>query len=69
MRQVVETLGAIDHGDFSARLPSDWTGLEGKVADNLNSMSSRLERFNTSLVSLRRRGRPGGKGQCPARDG
>ncbi len=54
MRQVVETLGAIDHGDFSARLPSDWTGLEGKVADNLNSMASRLERFNTSLVSLRR---------------
>ena len=37
------------------RLPSDWTGMEGKVAESFNSIASRLNRFNTSLVRLRRR--------------
>src|SRR5579862_5000221 len=54
MRELVLALDAIDNGDFTARIPLHWSGLEGKVADSLNSMSGRLERFNKSLVNLRR---------------
>src|SRR5579871_2363858 len=54
MREILATLDAIDDGDFTARMPAHWPGLEGKVADSLNSMSARLERFNKSLVNLRR---------------
>jgi len=41
-------------GDFSVRLPGDWTGLEGKIADTFNEivasnarMASELERVGT----------------------
>jgi HAMP domain-containing protein/signal transduction histidine kinase/DNA-binding response OmpR family regulator len=46
-------LSAVREGDFSARLPSDWTGLEGRVADELNIITARMERFNSSLIRLR----------------
>src|SRR5690242_3266590 len=50
-------------GDFSVRLPSDWTGLDGKIADIFNEMVGRMERFGDSLVRLRnevgRKGRIG----------
>src|SRR5258708_7950879 len=54
MRQLVRALDAMRDGDFSLRLPSDWSNLQGKVADSLNAISVRMERFNTSLVRLRR---------------
>ena len=54
MKQLVMVLDAVRDGDFTARLPSDWVGMEGKVADSLNSISSRMQRFNASLVRLRR---------------
>src|SRR4051812_11347242 len=54
MRRLVSALDAVRDGDFSARLPSEWVGLEGKVADSLNNISARMERFNTSLIRLRR---------------
>ena len=54
MKQLLVTLDALQDGDFSVRLPSDWTGLEGKVAERLNGMSTRMERFNSSLQRLRR---------------
>jgi HAMP domain-containing protein/CheY-like chemotaxis protein/signal transduction histidine kinase len=54
MRQLLTTLGDFGDGDFSARLPSDWTGLEGRVADRVNQIASRMENFNTSLLRLRR---------------
>src|SRR3954466_3252934 len=53
MKQLVSTLAAIEEGDFSARLPSDWVGLEGRVAQSVNSISARMERFNVSLLRLR----------------
>jgi HAMP domain-containing protein/CheY-like chemotaxis protein/signal transduction histidine kinase len=44
-------LQAVRDGDFSVRLPGDWTGLEGKIADTVNEivqsnarMASELER-------------------------
>src|SRR5450755_43676 len=54
MRQLLATLGDFGDGKFSARLPSDWTGLEGRVADKINQIASRMENFNTSLLRLRR---------------
>jgi HAMP domain-containing protein/CheY-like chemotaxis protein/signal transduction histidine kinase len=54
MKQLVSVLGAIRDGDFTGRLPTDWTGLEGRVAETINSISLRMERFNTSLMRLRR---------------
>src|SRR5947207_11851710 len=52
-RQLLATLGAVRDGDFSARLPSDWTGLDGKVADTVNQIVSRMERSNVNLLRLR----------------
>src|SRR5262247_3361086 len=45
---------AVRNGDFSVRLPGDWTGLHGKLADTFNeivganaSMARELERVGT----------------------
>ena len=45
---------AVRDGDFSVRLPGDWTGLEGKIADTVNEiiasnakMARELERVGT----------------------
>ncbi|HEY1172203.1 MAG TPA: HAMP domain-containing protein [Verrucomicrobiae bacterium] len=54
MKQLLAMLNAVEDGDFSARLPSDLTGLEGKVADRFNTIAARLERFNQNLLRLRR---------------
>ena len=54
MKQLLITLGELSDGDFSVRLPSDWIGLEGRVADRLNQFANRMENFNKSLLRLRR---------------
>jgi HAMP domain-containing protein/CheY-like chemotaxis protein/signal transduction histidine kinase len=54
MRQLVAALGAVRDGDFDVRLPVDWTGLEGKVVDHLNAITTRLRRSNDSMLRLRR---------------
>src|SRR5881397_3315379 len=38
MRQVLHGLNAVRKGNFSVRLPGDWTGLEGKIADVFNEI-------------------------------
>src|SRR6188474_1629389 len=35
---LLRDLQAVANGDFSVRLPSDWTGLEGKIADTFNEI-------------------------------
>ena len=47
---------AVKNGDFSVRLPGDWTGLHGKIADTFNeivtanaSMARELERVGTTV--------------------
>jgi HAMP domain-containing protein/CheY-like chemotaxis protein/signal transduction histidine kinase len=51
MSELLRVLHAVRDGDFSVRLPGDWTGLEGKIADTVNEiitanarMASELER-------------------------
>src|SRR3569623_1553582 len=38
MRVLLATLQAYRNGDFSVRMPADWTGLPGKIADTLNEI-------------------------------
>src|SRR2546426_410459 len=38
LRTVLSSLQAMRDGDFSVRLPGDWTGLEGKIADTFNEI-------------------------------
>jgi HAMP domain-containing protein len=52
-RQLLEGLTAMKSGDFSVRLPSDLTGLDGKVADTFNEVVGRMERYGEGLSHLR----------------
>jgi HAMP domain-containing protein len=52
-RQLLGALTSMRDGNFSVRLPSDWVGLDGKVADTVNAIASRMERFNTGLLRHR----------------
>ncbi|HEX6542165.1 MAG TPA: response regulator [Ktedonobacterales bacterium] len=38
IRALLQALQAMRAGDFSARLPGDWIGLEGKIADTFNDI-------------------------------
>ena len=38
LREVLKALRAMRDGDFSARLPSDWSGLTGKISDIFNEI-------------------------------
>src|SRR3954470_11695124 len=53
-RLVLKALIAARDGDFSSRLPSEWTGLDGKIADSFNeimlanqTMERELDRVST----------------------
>ena len=35
-RQILSALVAFKNGDFTKRLPDDWTGISGKIADAFN---------------------------------
>ncbi len=49
LRQLLFTLQAMRGGDFSARLPTDWPDLWGKIADAFNDISSANERMAQQL--------------------
>ena len=61
-RVTLNVLTAVKRGDFSARMPSNWTGTAGKVASALNDIiesNQRLERELRRLEPARRQGGPG----------
>jgi HAMP domain-containing protein/signal transduction histidine kinase/DNA-binding response OmpR family regulator len=49
MHQLLHALQAMRIGDFSVRLPSDQTGLEGKIADTFNEIAAANERMASEL--------------------
>jgi len=49
LRELLRALQAMRVGDFSARLPGDWTGVMGKVADAFNDIVSSNERMAAEL--------------------
>lgn len=58
---LLNALQAVRNGDFSVRLPSDWTGLAGKIADTFNDVVTANDNLASELSkvseSVGRRGR------------
>ena len=50
--KLLGALRAVRKGDFSVRLPDNWTGMAGKVADTLNEVIELNERFAEELQRL-----------------
>jgi len=61
LRELLVALQAMKVGDFSARLPSDWSGVSGKIADTFNDIIASNERMAAELervgVTVGREGR------------
>jgi HAMP domain-containing protein len=51
-KQVLAALMAFKRGDFSARLPEDWTGVPGKIADAFNTVIETNERMTRELERI-----------------
>jgi HAMP domain-containing protein/CheY-like chemotaxis protein/signal transduction histidine kinase len=51
MRVLLATLTAYRNGDFSVRMPVDWTGLPGKIADMLNEI---IDMSSATVVEFER---------------
>ncbi|KQV61751.1 HAMP domain-containing protein [Duganella sp. Root336D2] len=54
LKLILSTLMALKKGDFSARLPSDWTGMSGKIADTLNDIIETNERMVKAVTEVSR---------------
>src|SRR5438034_10882471 len=52
--QLLAALMAFKRGDFSARLPEDWTGVPGKIADTFNSVIEANQRMTCELERIGR---------------
>src|SRR5579884_3665401 len=53
-RQLLTALTALKKGDFSTRLPLDWAGAAGKIADAFNEVVERNERMANELERISR---------------
>ncbi|MEX2142724.1 MAG: HAMP domain-containing protein [Pirellulales bacterium] len=53
-KSLLSALTALKRGDFTVRLPGEWTGLAGKVADAFNEVIERNERMHHELGRLSR---------------
>src|SRR5207248_399479 len=51
-KALLTALTALKKGDFSARLPLDWTGVAGKVADTFNDVIELNERMAKELERI-----------------
>src|SRR5436853_2357918 len=54
LKQLLNALIAFKRGSFSVRLPADWTGLSGKVADTFNEVIAINERMSHELKRIGR---------------
>src|SRR5262249_34200721 len=50
--QLLTALAAFKRGDFSARLPENWTGVAGKIADTFNAVIETNERMTRELERI-----------------
>src|SRR3984893_17318334 len=53
-RQLLTALMAFKRGDFLARLPDDWTGVAGKIADTFNDVIATNQRMTQELERIGR---------------
>ena len=51
---LLATLMALKKGDFTARMPSDWTGVPGKIADVLNDIIETKEQMVAAVTDVSR---------------
>src|SRR5215475_5373990 len=50
--QLLAALMAFRRGDFSARLPDDWIGVPGKIADTFNAVIETNHRMSWELERI-----------------
>src|SRR4029450_12627004 len=53
-RLLLEAMLAFRNGDFTARLPSNWTGVFGKIADVFNETIYLAERLDVETARVSR---------------
>src|SRR3989475_12292729 len=53
-KQLLAALAAFKRGDFSARLPDEWTGVAGKIADTFNDVVATNQRMTQELARIGR---------------
>ncbi len=51
-QKLILALNALKNGDFSVRLPNDWTGKAGKIADTFNQVVERNQKMARELERL-----------------
>ena len=51
-KQLLAALTAFKRGDFSVRLPDDWTGVAGKIADTFNDVIATNQRMSQELERI-----------------
>src|SRR4051794_39225984 len=49
---LLAALTALKKGDFSTRMPSDWTGVAGKIADTLNEIIETKEGLAKAISTV-----------------
>jgi HAMP domain-containing protein/signal transduction histidine kinase/DNA-binding response OmpR family regulator len=54
VKVLLATLKSLKKGDFSIRMPSDWTGLAGKIADTLNDIIETNEQMAEGVTNVSR---------------
>src|SRR5437588_22183 len=54
LKQLLNALTAFKRGNFSVRLPEDWTGLAGKVADTFNDVIEINQRMSREFERITR---------------
>src|SRR5207237_344210 len=54
LQRMLKCLSSVRSGTFSVRLPSDWTGIEGKVADAIKDIITTNERMARELRPVSR---------------
>ncbi|MBI3652583.1 MAG: HAMP domain-containing protein, partial [Acidobacteria bacterium] len=52
VRLLLQMLTAVKHGDFTARLPVEWTGMAGKIADTFNDLVELNARMASDLSRI-----------------
>jgi HAMP domain-containing protein/CheY-like chemotaxis protein/nitrogen-specific signal transduction histidine kinase len=53
-QHLLSILLEVRDGNFNARMSPRWSGVDARIAEALNQICGRMERFNTNLLRLRR---------------
>ena len=68
-RVTLSVLTAVKRGDFSARMPANWTGSAGRVASTLNEIIEANQRLEREVQRLSKRvGKEGQMKRAPIGD-